>query len=92
MLDLLERFKKFHKDHLGTFKWIRKGRSIMCKCKKAFAAATNMGKSDKADVVVTVNVTNIVKYVALAGVAIVGIIFGTKTWCDYVKNKEAEEE
>ena len=65
----------------------------MCKCKKMLDSATKLGGSkSKANVVVTVNVTNIVKYVAIAGVAIVGIIFGTKTWCDYMKNKEDEEE
>lgn len=65
----------------------------MCKCKKVLDSATNFGGSkSKANVVVTVNVTNIVKYVAIAGVAIVGIIFGTKTWYDYMKNKEDEEE
>lgn len=64
----------------------------MCKCKKVLDSATNFGSKSKANVVVTVNVTNIVKYVAIAGVAIVGIIFGTKTWCDYMKNKEDEEE
>lgn len=64
----------------------------MCKCKKVLDSATNLGSKSKANVVVTVNVTNIVKYVAIAGVAIVGIIFGTKTWCDYMKNKEDEEE
>lgn len=68
-------------------------RIFMCKCKKMLDSAANIGSSKaKSNVVVTVNVTNIVKYVAIAGVAIVGIIFGTKTWCNYMKNKEDEEE
>jgi len=65
----------------------------MCKCKKVFDTAAAVGNSkSRANVAVAINVTDIVKYVALAGVAIVGIIFGAKTWCNYMKNKEDEEE
>lgn len=61
----------------------------MGKCKKVLDTAANMGRG-RSNVVVTVNVTDIVKYTALAGVAIVGIIFGTRTWCE-MKHKEDEE-
>lgn len=66
----------------------------MCKCKKLADAANAMTTKSKGNtcVSVSVNVTNIVKYVALAGVAIVGIIFGTKCFQEYSKNKEKEEE
>lgn len=66
---------------------------FMCKCKKVLDTAANLGNSkSKANVSITINVTNIVKYVSLAGVAIVGIIFGTKTYCNCLKTKEDEEE
>lgn len=66
----------------------------MCKCKKISDAASIMTSKSKGNscVNVTVNVTNIVKYIAIAGVAIVGIIFGTKCFNEYSKNKEKEEE
>lgn len=51
----------------------------MSKCKKASNAVKALHSSG-ASVNVTVNVTNIVKYVSFAGVAIVGIIFGTKCY------------
>ncbi len=53
----------------------------MSKCKKASNAVKALHPSG-ASVNVTVNVTNIVKYVSLAGVAIVGIIFGTKCYVE----------
>lgn len=61
----------------------------MCKCKKETA---NMLAPAKASVNVTVNVTNIVKYISLAGVAIVGIIFGTKSYIESVKVQKAGNE
>ena len=67
----------------------------MCKCKKMASEAANLmtpKSKGHACVNVTVNVTNIVKYIALAGVAVVGIIFGTKCFNEYSKNKEKEEE
>lgn len=59
----------------------------MCKCKKAMETVNRICPS-KATVSVTVNVTNIVKYVSLAGVAIVGIIFGTKSYIECMKAKK----
>lgn len=56
----------------------------MCKCKKA-ADAVKAITPAKSSVNVTVNVTNIVKYVSLAGIAIVGIIFGTKCYVECMK-------
>lgn len=65
----------------------------MCKCMKKCNPATLLNNNEKtAQVSVIVNVTDIVKYVALAGVAIVGIIFGTKTIHGYLQTKEDEEE
>lgn len=67
----------------------------MCKCKKLSDAAnlvTSAKTKGNSCVYVTVNVTNIVKYVAIAGIAIVGIIFGTKCFIEYSKTKEKEEE
>lgn len=90
---ILMQLNKFYKNHLETFKVLWKGRTTMCKCKKVFDTATAVGNSkSRSNVAVSINVTDIVKYVAIAGVAIVGIIFGTKTWCNYMKNKEDEEE
>lgn len=63
----------------------------MCKCNK-MANVNPMNTTSKAAVSVTVNVTNIVKYVSLAGVAIVGIIFGAKCYTEYARLKEKEEE
>lgn len=59
----------------------------MCKCKKAIDTA----KCAKANVNIEVNVTKIVKYVCLAGVAIVGCIFGTKAWVK-IQNREDNGE
>lgn len=54
----------------------------MCKCKDRAA-------SKDAAVCVTVNVTNIVKYISFAGIAIVGIIFGTRCYAECTKeNRE----
>ncbi|MDD7404131.1 MAG: hypothetical protein SO170_01155 [Butyribacter sp.] len=67
----------------------------MCKCKKAADAAKFISSSKSkgnSDVTVTVNVTDIVKYVALAGVAIVGIIFGTKCYSEIAGKQEKEDE
>lgn len=54
----------------------------MSKCKKR---AADLLAPAKTQVSVTVNVTNIVKYISLAGVSIVGIIFGTKSYIEYAK-------
>ena len=71
---------------------VRKGRKIMCRCKKVIDGAAAIGNSRSgSNVAVSINVTDIVKYVAIAGVAIVGIIFGAKAWSNYMKNKEDEE-
>jgi hypothetical protein len=59
----------------------------MCKCKKA-NEAVNYIKPAKASVTVNVDVTNIVKYVSIAGVAVVGIIFGAKSYIEYIKSKK----
>ncbi len=40
-----------------------------------------------ASVHVEVNVTKIVKYVCITGIAIVGIIFGCSTWAEVQKGK-----
>lgn len=45
-----------------------------------------------ADVTVSVDVTRIVEYIAIAGAAIVGIIFGTKTWIEYQKLEKEKEQ
>lgn len=42
-------------------------------------------KNKGASVHVTVDVTKIVKYVCFAGIAIVGIIFGTKCYQDMIR-------
>ena len=65
----------------------------MCNCKdlKNLSAAKKLIKSG-ANVEVNINVTNIVKYVCLAGVAIVGIIFGTRGYIEYRKNENDKEE
>ena len=42
------------------------------------------------NVTVSVNVTDIVKYVTFAGVAIVGIIFGTRCYTQCVRAKNGE--
>ena len=55
----------------------------MCKCKNKAGSANK-----DASVCVTVNVTNIVKYISFAGIAIVGIIFGTKCYAECTKEKE----
>lgn len=55
----------------------------MCKCKNKAGSANK-----DAAVCVTVNVTNIVKYISFAGIAIVGIIFGTKCYAECTKEKE----
>lgn len=54
----------------------------MCKCKNKADGANR-----DAAVCVTVNVTNIVKYISFAGIAIVGIIFGTKCYAECMKEK-----
>lgn len=41
---------------------------------------------------IDVNVTKIVKYVCLAGVAILAIIFGEKAYAEYVRAKKQQEE
>ena len=62
----------------------------MCKCKKAAEAVKAISSPAKSNVTISVDVTNIVKYVSLAGIAIVGIIFGTKCYAECVKlQKEA---
>lgn len=57
----------------------------MCKCKKAAEAVKAISSPSKSNVCISVNVTNIVKYVSLAGIAIVGIIFGTKCYVECMK-------
>lgn len=66
----------------------------MCKCKEMKNAAAVAKKVAKAgtNVDVTINVTNIVKYVCIAGIAIVGIIFGTKSFVEYHKIEIDKEE
>lgn len=92
MENLCANMKRRYKNHRETMKLVQKGRKIMCKCKKVFDSGVGMGNGRSgSNVAVAINVTDIVKYVAIAGVAIVGIIFGTKTWCNYMKNKEDEE-
>lgn len=61
----------------------------MSKCRKEAAA---MLAPAKTQVSVTVNVTNIVKYAAFAGVAIVGIIFGTKSYIECMKVQKTGSE
>ncbi len=39
-----------------------------------------------------VNVTRIVKYVSLAGVSIVAIVFGTKAYKEYLQTKYQREK
>jgi hypothetical protein len=92
MEEICWNLKEFYKNHVDTIKVVQKGRKLMCKCKKVIDGAAAIGNSRSgSNVAVAINVTDIVKYVAIAGVAIVGIIFGTKTWCNYMKNKEDEE-
>ena len=79
-------------------------REHMCKKNKINKIINTMNntKSDNgANVTVSVDVTKIVKYVAIAGIAIVGIIFGCKAWTDVerqrtarfdIQEKENEEE
>lgn len=89
---LCANMKRRYENHRGTIKLVQKGRKIMCKCKKIFDGGAAMGNSRSgSNVAVSINVTDIVKYVAIAGVAIVGIIFGVKAWSNYMKNKEDEE-
>lgn len=38
-----------------------------------------------------INVTNIVKYVCLAGISIVAIIFGEKAFEEYIRTKQQED-
>jgi hypothetical protein len=64
-------------------------RITMSKCKNG---AADMLVPTKTHVSVTVNVTNIVKYVSLAGVAIVGIIFGTKSYIECMKVQKTGSE
>lgn len=45
-----------------------------------------------ANVEVQINVTNIVKYVCFAGIAIVGIIFGSKSFVECKKNDKTKED
>ena len=61
----------------------------MCKCRSTAESLANANKD--AAVCVTVNVTNIVKYVCFAGIAIVGIIFGTKCYTDCNRENRKEE-
>lgn len=58
----------------------------MCKCKNKAGSANK-----EASVCVTVNVTNIVKYISFAGIAIVGIIFGTRCYAECTKESRKEE-
>ena len=61
----------------------------MCKCKKKAGNLANANR--EAAVCVTVNVTNIVKYIPFAGIAIVGIIFGTRCYAECTKESRKEE-
>lgn len=63
------------------------------KCKD-FIKMTDTVKPAKsgANVDVQINVTNIVKYICLAGIAIVGIIFGTKSFVECHKNTKDKED
>lgn len=62
------------------------------KNKEANKSMPAVGQIPAAHVRVLVDVTKIVKYLSLAGVAIVGIIFGTKYMISagFVRNKEEE--
>lgn len=60
----------------------------MCKCRKKKQAKKGTDTIETGTLV-TVNVTKIVKYIAFAGVLIVGIIFGTGA---YIKKLEKEQE
>jgi hypothetical protein len=62
----------------------------MCKCKKS--KASNAVSKGTCSVNVIVNVTDIVKYVSLAGVAVVGIIFGTKCYRECSRQGKKEEK
>lgn len=39
-----------------------------------------------------VNVTNIVKYLCLAGISVVAVIFGEKAFEAYIRNRRQQEE
>ncbi len=57
----------------------------MCKCKKnKRISSAKQGVSVRVDV----DVTSIVKYVAFAGMVIVGIIFGAKCFATYIHSKQ----
>ena len=66
---------------------------IMWKCKDLMKM-TDAVKPAKtgANVEVQINVTNIVKYVCFAGIAIVGIIFGSKSFVECKKNEKTKED
>ena len=69
-------------------------RSIMkhnCKVLSKVADCSTAVKKG-ADVTVSVDVTSIVEYIAIAGAAIVGIIFGTKAWLEYQKLQKEKEQ
>lgn len=61
---------------------------------KALSKVADCSKAVKrgADVTVRVDVTSIVEYIAIAGAAIVGIIFGTKAWIEYQKIQKEKEK
>ncbi len=63
----------------------------MCKCKKKREAKKAL---EAAGSVVTVNVdvTKIVKYIAFAGIVIVGIIFGTGAYVKQLEHEKKSEE
>ncbi len=62
----------------------------MCKCRGKAGSLANA--KNEASVCVTVNVTNIVKYICFAGIAIVGIIFGTKCYAECTRENRKEED
>lgn len=66
----------------------------MCKCKEIKKAANVAKKAAKtgANVDISINVTNIIKYLCIAGIAIVGIIFGTKSYIESKKIQIDKEE
>ena len=61
----------------------------MCKCRGKAGSLANA--KNEASVCVTVNVTNIVKNICFAGIAIVGIIFGTKCYAECTRENRKEE-
>jgi len=77
------------RERKSGFLLLQKGGEFMGKCKNR---AVDLLTPAKTQVSVTVNVTNIVKYVSLAGVAIVGIIFGTKSYIECVKVQKGGSE